>query len=82
MLVPRDGVVVEWQSIMHWGVGSIPTTGDMKIFVHKNFHLSGAGRHDDMEAEHHGPKITGLRAKGSNGIYTSRPSFSFKSDLI
>ena len=33
------------------------------------------------EAEHHGPKITGLRAKGSNGIYTSRPPFSSKSDL-
>ena len=42
---------------------------------------AGAGINDDMEAEDHGPKIIGLRAKGSNGIYTSRPSFSLKSDL-
>ena len=34
------------------------------------------------EADHHGPKIAGLRAKGSNEIYTSRPFFSLKSDLI
>ena len=34
------------------------------------------------EAEHNGPKINGLRAKGSNGICTSRPSFSLKSDLM
>ena len=40
-------------------MGSIPTTGDMnisfiKIFIHKNFHSSEAGRNDDIEAEHHG----------------------------
>ena len=45
---------------MHWVVSSIPTTGDIDFFVHKNFNSSGAGRNDDIEAEHNGPKITGL----------------------
>ena len=52
-------------------MGSISTTDDIEFLVHKKIYLSGAERNDDMETEHHGPKSTGLRAKGSNGIYTS-----------
>ena len=47
----------------------------------ENFIRQGLKEMMIKKAEYHGPRITGLRAKGSNGIYTSRPSFSLKSDL-
>ena len=50
----RDIVVVKWQSIIHWDVGSIPTTDGMEVFRSSKFSF--------------------VSAKGSNGIYTSRPS--------
>ena len=73
--------MVEWQSIMtgrgfdshDWRHGNFSF---ITIFIREGLEVMMI-----KEAEHHGSKITGLRTKGSNGIYTSRPSFSLKSDL-
>ena len=42
---------------------SISTTDGMKNFLSENFHSTVIGRNDDMEAEYHRSKITGLRKK-------------------
>ena len=45
-------IVVEWQSIIHWSVGSIPD-----FFIHKIFIRLGLEEMMLKEAEYHGPTI-------------------------